>query len=408
MSNVLAAGLGIALPFFSGAKTRTGRPAPSLNRSVAVLIACVALVGLQALLAAPLVPDIAQGLGASIADIGQALGAYGAMAALSALFLGPLADRFKRGQALVAGLIGLIGGLALCASAVNWMIFAAGQALMGAAAGVVLPTAYASAGDLAPAERRSAILGRVLLGWSVALILGVPLAGLLGQVIGWRGVFAGLGLPVLVALPVAFALPDPRTERGTGQGLMSRLGTAVRVPGVLPMLAVGFLNMTAFYGTYAYLGTAVRAALHGGSAVGAIPVLAYGTGFTITAFISPLIDRIGPRRVLPVAALALIGIFLTLPSVVGILPALVVVMVCFGFIQHLVLNSFIGLLSVRGGAQRGVVLALNTAGTYIGLMIGTASMGRVLDAVGFTPVTATSAALMVVAGGIALWDRRRA
>lgn len=82
-------------------------------------------------------------------------------------------------------------------------------------------------------------------------------------------------------------------------------------------------------------------------------------------------------------------------------------MACFGFIQHLVLNSFIGLLSVRGGAQRGVVLALNTAGTYIGLMIGTASMGRVLDSFGFTPVTATSAALMVVAGGIALWDRRR-
>ncbi len=408
MSSVLAAGLSTAFPFFGAAKARSGRPAPTLNRSVAVLIACVALVGLQALLAAPLVPDIAQGLGASIADIGQALGAYGAMAALSALFLGPLADRLKRGQALVAGLIGLIGGLALCATAVNWIVFAGGQALMGAAAGVVLPTAYASAGDLAPAERRSAILGRVLLGWSVALILGVPLAGLLGQWIGWRGVFAGLGLPVLLALPVAFALPDPRTERGGTQGLLSRLGGAVRLAGVWPLLAIGFLNMTAFYGTYAYLGTAVRAALNGGSAVGAIPVLAYGTGFTITAFASALIDRIGPRRVLPVAALALIGIFLTLPLVVGLLPALVVVMIGFGFIQHLVLNCFVGQLSVRGGAQRGVVLALNTAGTYIGLMIGTASMGRVLDTWGFTPVTAVSAALMAVAGALALWDGRRA
>ena len=408
MSHALASGLSAVFPFFGSAKTRAGRPAPSLNRSVAVLIACVALVGLQALLAAPLVPDIAQGLGASIADIGQALGAYGAMAALSALFLGPLADRLKRGQALVAGLIGLVGGLVLCATSVNWIVFAGGQALMGAAAGVVLPTAYASAGDLAPVERRSAILGRVLLGWSVALILGVPLAGLLGQVIGWRGVFAGLAVPVLLAMPVAFALPDPRTERGGTTSVVSRLGTAVRVAGVAPMLCVGFLNMTAFYGTYAYLGTAVRAALHGGSALGAVPVLAYGVGFTITALVSGMIDRIGARRVLPVACCALIGIFLTLPMVVGVLPALILVMMTFGFTQHLVLNSFIGLLSIRGGTQRGVVLALNTAGTYVGLMIGTASMGRVLDTWGYAPVTAVSAGLMLVAGGIALWDQRRA
>ncbi|KJV08204.1 hypothetical protein VZ95_19285 [Elstera litoralis] len=225
--------------------------------------------------------------------------------------------------------------------------------------------------------------------------------------IGWRGVFAGLAVPVLLAMPVAFALPDPRTERGGTTSFVHRLGVAVRLAGVLPMLAVGFLNMTAFYGTYAYLGTAVRAAMHSGAALGAVPVLAYGVGFTVTALTSGMIDRIGARRVLPMACGALIGIFLLLPLAVSVFPALILVMIVFGFTQHLVLNCFVGLLSVRGGAQRGVVLSLNTTVTYLGLMIGTASMGQVLDSWGYSVVTAVSAALMVIAGGIALWDRRR-
>src|SRR3546814_14019192 len=83
-------------------------------------------------------------------------------------------------------------GLALtgCALAADAVMLALAMAVCGLAAGVVLPTTYALAGDLAPQDLRSRAVGRVIVGWSVAMVLGVPAAALLAEQLGWPGAYA--------------------------------------------------------------------------------------------------------------------------------------------------------------------------------------------------------------------------
>ena len=55
------------------------------------------------------------------------------------------------------------------------------------------------AASLVPEDRRTAAVGRVMLGLTVATIVGVPLANVLGQVLSWRWAF-WINVPVAVVV----------------------------------------------------------------------------------------------------------------------------------------------------------------------------------------------------------------
>src|SRR3546814_18345515 len=87
----------------------------------------------------------------------------------------------------------------------------------------LLPTTYALAGDLAPQDLRSRAVGRVIVGWSVAMVLGVPAAALLAEQLGWRGAYAIIaGVAGIAALSV-LSLPaaDSTEERRVGKESVS-------------------------------------------------------------------------------------------------------------------------------------------------------------------------------------------
>src|SRR3546814_12009293 len=68
--------------------------------------------------------------------------------------------------------------------------------------------------DLAPQDLRSRAVGRVIVGWSVAMVLGVPAAALLAEQLGWRGAYAIIaGVAGIAALSV---LSLPAADRPQG------------------------------------------------------------------------------------------------------------------------------------------------------------------------------------------------
>jgi predicted MFS family arabinose efflux permease len=257
-----------------------------------LLMSAVAVVGAQSLLLAPLLPDVAAALGVGPAAVGLAASAYGLATAVSAFAGGRLVDPLPRRAVLRAAIVAMALGLAVCAAAGHWLVLLAGQAVVGLAAGVVLPVAYALAGDVAPEGAETRVLGRVLLGWSVAMVAAVPAAAALGGAVGWRWLFVLLAVLSLAVAAVLRVLP----AGARGGGRAERYRDAVRRPGVRPLLLVVLGYMAAFYGAYAYLGDHVRA-LHGAGAgtAGLIP-LAYGLGFGAAAALDGRVDRVGPRQ----------------------------------------------------------------------------------------------------------------
>ncbi len=376
--------------------TRAPEAAVALGPAPWLLMAAVAVVGAQSLVLAPLFVDVARSLGTGPAAVGRATGAYGLATAVSALALGRAVDRLPRRTVLRGAALGLAAGLLLSAAAAHWAVLAAGQAVAGAAAGVLLPVAYATVGELAPAHAQTRALGRVLLGWSVAMVVAVPLAAAAGGAVGWRATLAGLAGLALALVGLLGRLPEPRSPRGPAGG-GTGYAAALRRPGVRPLLLVVLAYMGAFYATYAYLGHHVRAEEGASAAAAGLVALAYGAGFGAAGLLDARVDRIGPARLLAPAVLGLVGVYVLVPPAAGSAVSLLLLAAVWGLVNHLGLSLLVALLSLAGGPARGAVMALYSAVTYLAAALGTAGLGPVYERHGLTAVALGCAAALLLA-----------
>jgi len=354
----------------------------------------VAVVGAQSLLLAPVLTDVAGALGTGPAEVGRAAAAYGLATAVSALALGRVVDPLPRVRVLQAAAAVLAVGVLACAAAPHWGVLAAGQVVAGLAAGVTLPVTYALAGETAPAGAEARVLGRVLLGWSVAMVAAVPLAAALTDLAGWRAAFAVLAGVAAAQVGLLRRLPPGGAPRPAGP---ARYRDALTRPGVRPLLVVVLAYMAAFYGTYAYLGDHVRA-VHGvGAGAAGLVSLAYGAGFGAAGLLDGRLDRSGPARLLPPTVLVLAGVYLALPAAAGALPVLLAACALWVLVNHAGLGLLVTLLGRRGGEARGPVLALYSATTYLAAALGTAALGPGYEAGGLTAVTLAAGAGLLLA-----------
>lgn len=371
----------------------------SVRSSLALLMLGIAAVGIQALMLSPLLTDIAATLRAGPREIGLAAGAYGGAVAVSAFLAAPRLGRWPKRPAIQLAFAVMAVGLGLCALAWDWRVLALGQALSGLAAGVIIPGSYALTTDIVAPGLRSQALGRVIFGWSTALVLGVPLAAVLADWADWRGTFVAVA--ALAALMVG-ALA--RLPTGSSAGPAAGAGASYRQALSQPGIAIGYLAtfafMIGFYQTYTFIGDHVRA-LHGAGAwLGGLIACFYGAGFGAGVVFDKWIDRVGPRRVVA-GALVLVGLNYVILPFAALSPWTVVgFALVWGLVQHLGMNSLVSLMGTAPPGNRATVMGLFSAVTYLAQGAGGAAYGGVYDAHGFmavcfaATVTAWGAALL--------------
>ncbi|WP_300016195.1 MFS transporter [Pseudonocardia sp.] len=360
-----------------------------MARHLAVLTTGVVAVGAQSFLLAPLLPDLATSLHATPSEIGRALAGYGAGVVLVALLLGPRLDRVPRARALAAGAVALAVSSTVSALAPGWEVLVAAQVLAGAGAGVVLPATYAFAAELAEPGGEARATGRVLAGWSVALVAGVPVSTVLADLVGWRGVLGALAVLAGAQVVLYRTLPAPAVPVGP----RPRFATTLRTPGVARLLLGTLAFMSAFYAVFGFAGAEIRL-LHGGGAAGAgMLALCYGVGFGLGAVADRHAVRVGLAPVL--AALA--AVYLLLAATVSLLPALLVAAVAWGLVNHVGLTLLVSRLSAAAREARGAVLALNSAATYGGAAVAGLVAGPLFEAAGLAWVAVTAAVVVALA-----------
>lgn len=351
------------------------------------------MVGAQAFVLAPLLPDIAAGIAASAAEAGRALSAYGTGIVASALLLGRRLDAAPRRTVLLAGMGALAVAAAGSATAPHWSLLALAQLVGGIGVGVVLTATYALATELAPPGAGARATGRVLTGWSIALVAGVPLATVLGDAVGWRAAFGVLA--VLCAAQVAlYALLPATPAAGPTRGA---LGAALRAPGVATLLIGVLAYMAAFYGVFAFVGVEVRAVHGGGATTAGLVALAYGLGFGIAAGVDRFLDRFGTARLVAPALALLAAVYLALAATIGAFALFLAVALVWGLVNHVGLTLLLSRLAEVAPALRGAVLSLNTAATYGGAAVAGALAGPLYEVAGFGWLAVAAAVLLALA-----------
>ncbi|MCX7351259.1 MAG: MFS transporter, partial [Alphaproteobacteria bacterium] len=368
--------------------------------SLLLLTLSIAAVGIQALMLSPLLTDIAAGLGTQAKEIGFAASAYGLGVASAALLAAPQLGRWPKRTAIRIAFAVLAASLFLCAFAWDWRVLAGAQLIAGLASGVIIPATYALTGDIAPPDRRSQDLGKVLFGWSIAMVAGVPLAAVLSAFVGWRGTFLIVGL-VAALMPFAGALLPKATSFGA-VGERVRYMDVLRLPGAWVGYLSTFAYMIAFYQTYTFIGDHVRQTHGAGAWLGGTISLAYGVGFGVGVVFDKVIDRKGPTRMLPLG-LVLVSInYVVLPFAAERVLTVMAWPFFWGLANHFCMTVLVSYMNSLSPRLRGTIMGLFSFTTYFSLGTAGAVYGPIYQAHGFFAVSLASAVTVAVAAVIAL------
>ncbi|MCA8274697.1 MFS transporter [Burkholderia sp. AU30280] len=356
-----------------------------------------------------LLTPIAGDLHVSEGQAGQAISVSGAFALVTSLFIASLAGRRDRKPLLLLlTLLTIVSGT-LVAFAPNYASFIAGRALIGVAIGGFWSMSAATAMRLVPARHVSRALAIVNGGNALATVVAAPLGSFLGGIVGWRWAFFCV-VPVaaialgwkLVSLPSMQSAP-----RGTSAHALRLLA---RPPVALGMAAVSVFFMGQFT-LFTYLRPFLETVTHAGTVTLSLILLAIGVaGFAGTVLIGGVLER---------------GLYRTLVATPALMAAIAVALIFFGestAATACLLGTW-GLLGTAAPvgwwtwlartlphdaeAGGGLMVAVVQLAIGLGATIG----GMLFDLHGYRATFAMSAALLALAGGLAVvagWSARRA
>ena len=152
----------------------------------------------------PVVPMIAADLAIDVKTAALLSSAYTFPYALVQPALGVTADFFGKTRLMNLCLLVVAVSALACALATSFSLLVAMRVAAGVVAGGVFPVAMALTGDLVPINQRQVAIGRLLAVGLTGNLVGSSIAGVIGDLFGWRGVFAILGLFGAVVTVAAF------------------------------------------------------------------------------------------------------------------------------------------------------------------------------------------------------------
>ena len=320
-----------------------------------------------------ILPDIAADLAISIPQAGHLISVY----ALGVCIGAPLAVLVSRGRGLRTILVGLIciqllGGI-ITTLAPNYYVALASRFISGLPHGAFFGVGSIVAERLADKNHSTTAVSIMVMGMTVANLLGVPLGTLLGETLSWRVIFAFSTLWSALTIffifrwiPVLPALPD--------KGVKAQFAFLAK-PEPWLILAVTMAGNGGIFCYYSYVSPMMTGvAGFPGDAMTLIMVLC-GGGMCLGNYLGGrLSDRYTPTRVILTTQLMMFSALVILFFVAGIkLPALLMTVLCCAGLfavsspqQHLIINHAPG-GEMMGGAMIQIAFNLgNALGAYFG------------------------------------------
>lgn len=366
-------------------------------------------IGTTEFVAMGLLPEMASGLNISEPTAGHVISAYALGVVVGAPLIAALTARVQRKHLLLALMAAFTVGNAASVFAPNYETLMVARFVAGLPHGAYFGVASLVAAHLAAPRQRAKAVALVMMGLSVANVIGVPVASALGQLLGWRSAFtlvAVIGVATVAAIwrwvPELGAMPvtNPITELG-----------ALRRPQVWMTLVIGMVGFGGMFAVYTYISTTLTDVSGLSRSLVPVALMIYGIGMVVGNFAG---GWLADRALMP-------GLFASMTTLVVVLAAFVVA--SHNVVTALVLVFAIGaagssmvpglqtrLMDVAADAQT-LAASLNHAALNIANAFG-AWIGGVVIAAGYGyTAPAAMGALLAVAGlvvlGLALLLERR-
>ena len=346
-----------------------------------------------------LLPFFARDLGIDEPTAGHVISAYALGVVVGAPLIAVATARIARRTLLIVlmSLFALANGLSALAPTYHWMLLF--RFLSGLPHGAYFGIAALVAASLVPAERRTQAVSRVLMGLTVATIVGVPFANWLGQALGWRWGFAIVAfLAALTATLVAIFAP--RDKPAPGASALRELG-ALKRRQVWLTLATGAIGFGGLFAVYTYLASTLMAVTGVSAAAVPVALAVFGIGMTAGNLVAP---HFADRALMPTAGALLLWSAVSLafyPLAAGHWWSLLVDVVAIGFGGALGTVLQTRLMDVAGDAQA-LAAALNHSAFNTANALGP-WLGGIAIAAGFGWTSTGWVGCGLALAGLAIW-----
>ncbi|MBY2939109.1 MULTISPECIES: MFS transporter [Rhizobium] len=230
-----------------------------------------------------LLPNVAQTFSVTTPQAGYVISAYALGVVVGAPVIAVLAAKMARRTLLLALMLIFAAGNISSAMAPTFESFTLLRFVSGLPHGAYFGVAALVAASMVPAHRRARAVGRVMLGLTVATLLGTPLTTFFGQSLDWQVAFFSVGvLGLLTVVLIWFYVPKDRVSAEAG--FLRELG-AFRRPQVWLTLGIAAVGYGGMFAMFSYIAsTTTEVAMLPETAVPIMLVL-FGVGMNAGNFI---------------------------------------------------------------------------------------------------------------------------
>ena len=269
-------------------------------------------IGTTEFVAMGLLPEMASGLGVSEPIAGHVISAYALGVVVGAPLIAALTARVPRRTLLIALMVAFTVGNAASVFAPSYTTLMMARFVAGLPHGAYFGVAALVAAHLAEPGKRAKAVAMVMMGLSVANVIGVPVAAWIGQALGWRSAFALVAV-IGVATVASLFVWIPRLDGMPVTNPITELGALGRVQ-VWMTLIVGMVGFGGMFAVYTYISTTLTDVSGLGASFIPLALMLYGLGMVAGNFVGGyLADRALMK-----------GLFLSMGSLVVILAVFVI------------------------------------------------------------------------------------
>ncbi|MBB4228193.1 MFS transporter [Rhizobium mongolense] len=387
-------------------------PSPMAIALVQLALACGGFgIGTGEFAIMGLLPNVADTFSVTTPQAGYVISAYALGVVIGAPVIAVLAAKMTR-RSLLLLLMGIFAvGNILSALAPTFESFTVTRFITGLPHGAYFGVAAIVAASMVPVHKRARTVGRVMLGLTIATLLGTPLATFFGQSLDWRVAFTSVGVIGLVTVALIWYYV-PRDQVADGASFLRELG-AFKRPQVLLTLGIAAVGYGGMFAMFSYIaGTTMKVAMLPESMVAVMMVL-FGVGMNAGNIVgSWLADKsimgtIGGSLVFNIVVLTLFSLTASSP----IMLAICVFLVGCGFaagpaLQTRLMDVAADAQTLAAASNHSAFNIANALGAWLGGLV--IAWGYGFAATGYVGAVLSLFGLFVYAASLHLERGRRA
>lgn len=370
------------------------RPAAAWGAVMSMTL-CVAMLIAAEFMPVSLLTPMAQGLGATEGQTGQAISISGLFAVLASLMITTVAGRLNRKWVLVGLTALMLASLVLVAVAPNFTVLMLARAALGICVGGFWALSTSVIMRLVPEREVPRALSLMFGGQAMAAAFAAPLGSYLGGMLGWREVF-WLLTPIVAVNLVWHVIALPSLP-ARGRQSLGALTALLRRPYFLRGLLAAMLSWGSAFTMFTYLRPFLEQVTGVNVTVLSALLLVLGLAGFLGTWAAGRIDggRIAPLLMLP--ALVMGAATLALLLVGGSVLAVAALLMIWGAMNTAMSVIWMTWMSQNAGDAPEAAGSLMVAAIQISILLGAVVGGLLLDGLSISATFLGSGALAAAA-----------